>query len=194
MFALKLNGATFSRQLMKVQRGLDVAQAIALTKTAKDGQGNVSRGMARRFDRPTAFTVKGIAILPANRGKLKATVYVKAIQGRYLQIMEEGGVSKPKGRALLTPANVKLNRYGNLTRNKFRQLMARKDTFSGTINGWAGLWQRKRGGGLSLLIRYDDKREYTARFGFRDSVQKTAISRFPYHWDKERAKTFARFR
>ena len=78
-------------------------------------------------------------------------------------------------------SNVKLNRYGNLAggQGRIKRLLAKKNTFQGTINGVAGVWQRpkrgkrSRGGsstigqsGLKLLVAYESSTQYRPRFDF----------------------------
>ena len=78
-------------------------------------------------------------------------------------------------------SNVKLNKYDNLIggQGRIKRLLNRKDTFQGTINGVAGIWQRpkrgrrSRGGsgtigpsGLKLLVAYDPRTHYQLRFDF----------------------------
>ena len=60
-------------------------------------------------------------------------------------------------------SNVKLNRYGNLAggQGRIKRLLAKKNTFQGTINGVAGVWQRpkrgkrSRGGSGTIGLRVE---------------------------------------
>ena len=81
-----------------------------------------------------------------------------------------------------TLKNVKLNRYGNLAggQGRIKRLLAKKNTFQGTIGGVAGIWQRPKRGrqrsgtygvkgkqtGLKLLVAYESSTQYRPRFDF----------------------------
>ena len=62
----------------------------------------------------------------------------------YLEPFETGGVHKLNGSALLNPKDIKLNKYGNLPRNKLSSLKSKENTFIGDIGGVNGVWQRKK--------------------------------------------------
>lgn len=62
----------------------------------------------------------------------------------YLEPFEFGGQHKLNSQALLNPKNIKLNKYGNLTRNKMTQLKAKSDVFVGDVDGTNGVWQRRK--------------------------------------------------
>jgi hypothetical protein len=80
---------------------------------------------------------------------------------------------------LLDPAGIALNEFGNIQRGKIRQLLARKDTFSGTVRGISGIWQRTGHKGLKLLVAYQDVRQVKPRFDFvgiaRKSIERRLI-------------------
>jgi hypothetical protein len=70
-------------------------------------------------------------------------------QAEYLRFQIEGGTRTPKGTAIaVLRSNFKLNRYGNLAggQGRIKRFLARKNTFQGTINGVAGVWQRPKRG------------------------------------------------
>ena len=80
---------------------------------------------------------------------LHSRVYLMPTQAEYLRYQIEGGTRTPKGTAIAVPtSNVKLNRYGNLAggQGRIKRLLAKKNTFQGTINGVAGVWQRPKRG------------------------------------------------
>ena len=184
----------FRRRLTAIQRRqLPFATALALTATAKDVQRNVEKAIDRGFDRPTPFTRRAIGITAARKTRLIASVFVKRIQAQYLAVQETGGERRPRGRALVLPAAARLNRYGNLPRGAVRRLLGRPDTFSGTVRGIAGIWQR-RGRSVSLVVAYEPKARYRPRLGFMDTARKTARARFPIQMRRalERALATAR--
>lgn len=176
MLVADLTGLT--KGLKDVQRRqLPFATSLALTATAGDLGVAWQDEIEKTFDRPTPFTIKSVAIRPARKTALIATVYVKDIAAEYLRPYVEGGKHSLGGKqGLLTPKNVGLNAYGNLTRNKLTTLKGKRDVFVGEVKvkgggSINGVWQRKRPTGrkgvvrakgaggpavLKLLIRFSD--------------------------------------
>ena len=67
-----------------------------------------------------------------------------------LSRFETGGMHKLQHKAKLVPHAIKLNKYGNIPRNKLEQLKAKPDVFIGRAkikgggDGIDGVWQRKK--------------------------------------------------
>ena len=124
------------------------AASLGLTNTAKKVLKVEQCMMVKQLDRPTPFTVEGVRWQGANKvdfklGRLHSRVYLMPKQAEYLSFQIEGGARTPKGTAIAVPtSNVKLNRYGNLTggQGRIKRLLAKKNTFQGTINGVVGVW------------------------------------------------------
>ena len=96
-------------------------------------------------------------------------------------------------------SNVKLNRYGNLAggKGRIKRLLAKKNTFQGTIGGVAGVWQRpkrgkrSRGGsgtigqsGLKLLVAYESSAQYQPRFDFYGIAERSVRANIGKEMDK----------
>ena len=162
------------------------ATALALTGAAKQAQADIRAQMPSIFDRPTPFTLNGIATTPARKSDLTASVFVKDVQAKYLGIEEDGGTRSPAGTALVIPVDAKVNAYGNMTKNQIATLLARPDVFSGVVNGIAGIWQRPLRGKkgqikrpIRLLVAYEKSATYRPRFGFVDRVTKSVNASLP---------------
>lgn len=136
-----------SNQLKSLSKQIPFAAATALTSVARKIQAAEKKGLSRKLENPTPFTVNAVGSTAARRDTLTARVFVKDVAASYLEPFEFGGVHKLNGRALLNPKNIKLNKYGNLTRNKLAQLKAKPNVFIGDIDGVNGVWQRKKGNG-----------------------------------------------
>lgn len=195
-FSVRSNVKAFERGLNDfARRQVPFATAQALSRTAEDVHKNTVRSLSRRFDRPTPFTLRGPTVRRARKTRLVASVFFKDIQAGYLELEETGGVRRPKGRALLIPIGTRLNKYGNMPRTAVRRLLARPDTFSGTIRGIGGIWQRKKDGRLKLLVAYEPKASYRPRLHFARDAEKTTRAQFPVHFAREfdKALRTARF-
>ncbi|TKI02884.1 hypothetical protein [Martelella alba] len=131
-----------SRQLQSLQRQIPYAMARALTSTARQIQEAEKVKMQRVLQSPTPFTVNAVGSIGARKDNLVAKVFVRNIAAAYLEPFEFGGVHKLNSQALLNPKDIRLNKYGNLTKNKLAQLKARRDVFIGTVDGVNGVWQR----------------------------------------------------
>jgi hypothetical protein len=176
---IRSNATAFVRNMRRHRNNIAFAQVVALTKTAKAVAGDVSRSFERTLDRPTPFTKKSMGTSPATKQRPVARVFVKRIQAEYLRLQETGGTRRPVRRAILMPAAIRLNRYGNIARGAIRRLLARPDTFSDTIGGTAGIWQRSKAGRLKLLVRYEDRATYRPRLQFRATVRRSALKHYP---------------
>ncbi len=167
------------------------ATAKALTDVARlDVKPAIERQIDSAFDKPVEFTRRGVAYRPAYKGALSSRVLIKDMQNAYLMIEEYGGVRTPKKRALVIPSAQKLNSHGNLPKGTVKRLLARKDTFSGRVNGHGGIWQRIRGDkklgtprGLKLLIAWEDRATYRPLFSFYDTARMAAELHFPRRFE-----------
>jgi hypothetical protein len=141
------------RQLEAKQ--IPFATASALTAVAKQAQASETARLPNIFDRPTPFTMRAIGITAARKSDLTASVFVKPLQARYLELEETGGVRKAvSGKSLPVPMGIPLNTYGNIARNKISQLAAKPGYFIGTSKGVKGLYQRTKAGPVKLLARF----------------------------------------
>jgi hypothetical protein len=131
-----------SARLQSLKKQIPFATAQALTSVARQIAAAEKTAFQRKLDNPTPFTVNSVGASGARRDNLVATVFVRDIAAGYLEPLEFGGVHKLNGHALLNPKNIKLNKYGNLARNKLSQLKAKPDVFIGDIDGINGVWQR----------------------------------------------------
>ncbi|WP_430436851.1 hypothetical protein [Oceanibaculum nanhaiense] len=99
------------------------ATALALTESARDAQRTVTSDLPEIFDSPNPFTQRALAVLPARKDDLVATVLVKDQQAEYLGIQETGGARTPKpGAPVFVPKNIRTDRYGNVPARFWRQL------------------------------------------------------------------------
>ncbi|MFC0384350.1 hypothetical protein [Muricoccus vinaceus] len=167
--------ASARRMLGDAVKQLPFVTALALTSVVKKAQAEEQRALPSVFDRPTPFTLRGVAVQPVTKAAPSASVFVRPTQAAYLALQETGGTRLPAKRALVMPAGTPRNVYGNLPRNALSRLKGRKDTFVGQVNGVGGIWQRppkpkgRQGAKVApkLLIAFEDRAKYQARFGFQ---------------------------
>lgn len=133
-----------SNQLRTIRKQIPFATAQALTSTARKIENAQKVALQRNLENPTPFTAKSIKSRGARKSDLRAKVFVMNIAAEYLTPFEEGGIHKLNSSALLNPKNIKLNKYGNLPRNKLISLKAKDNTFIGELNGVNGVFQRKK--------------------------------------------------
>lgn len=137
--SVEVNGLKEVQAMIRgMEKQLPFATATALTKTAQDVREDLKQQISYDLDQPTPFTVRGITMQSAKKARLWSSVFVKNIQSEYLFYAVEGGT---QGK-MIQPANIRLNKYGNIPRNKLRKLLARPDVFYATIKGITGIWQR----------------------------------------------------
>ncbi|MDC9607418.1 hypothetical protein [Xenorhabdus griffiniae] len=138
-----------TNRLTTIRKQIPFAVAQALTQVAREIEKAQKVAFERKLESPTPFTVKAVRSKGARKDDLTAKVYVLPTAAGYLEPFEQGGVHKLNGSALLNPKNVKLNKYGNLPRNKLNQLKGKEDTFIGEVStrygeDVNGVWQRKK--------------------------------------------------
>lgn len=133
-----------SQQLKQVQKQIPFATAQAMTKVVRQIEVAQKTAFERHLESPTPFTVKSVGSVAARKNNLTAKVFVRDTAAGYLEPFESGGEHKLSGSALLNPKNIKLNKYGNLPRNKLSQLKAKPNTFIGDVGGVNAVWQRRK--------------------------------------------------
>ncbi|TPG62568.1 hypothetical protein [Ewingella americana] len=192
-----------SAELQSLKKQIPFATAQALTSVARQIAAAEKTAFQRKLENPTPFTVNSVGFVGSRRDNLTAKVYVRDIAAGYLEPFEFGGVHKLNGQALLNPKDIKLNKYGNLTRNKLSQLKAKPDVFIGDIDGINGVWQRvkkkkgkkgkkrqKRSANGThrvrekapmpkLLIRFGDALPVKPTLGYMDRAEKMAAALMP---------------
>lgn len=191
------------------RRQLPFAASLALTATAGEVGVAWQDEMESVLDRPTPFTVKSVAVRPARKSDLRATVYIRDIAAEYLEPFVDGGphfLGKKQG--ILAPKAVGLNAYGNLPRNKVASLKGKSNVYVGRVqlkNGReiSGVWQRptqaarkrvgKTGGAapLKLLIRFSDPLPVTQRLRFYERAEATVARAFASHLGPALARAMA---
>ena len=181
------------------KKQLPFATVKALTITARDAKRAVDAQLPKKLDRPTPFTAdpkKGaIGISPASKKRrpYQSAVFVKDKQWEYLRYAIEGGERTPKHKAIVTPgSHMKLNRYGNMTKNKVKTLRKnRAKYFSGTPTGHpgapAGIWERMGRGGrknIRLVVQYKKRITYKKRLPFRKIVESVVAHRWRRNFEQ----------
>lgn len=160
---VRSNIAEVSKGLTRIQKK---QIPFATSKTLNELAFDISRkAMPQTADRTfrggaTPFTKKGFKYLKSNKNHLIAEVYVDSVQVEYMKFMVAGGTRFPKKRAIVVPTSkMRLNKYGNMSKNKIKQILGDRDKyFSGVPKGMpsapAGIWERYgRSGGRSKRIR-----------------------------------------
>ncbi|EIP0506865.1 hypothetical protein LRN96_000807 [Escherichia coli] len=133
-----------SNQLKQLQKQIPFATAQAMTKVVRQIELAQKTAFERHLESPTPFTVKSVGSVAARKNNLTAKVFVRDTAAGYLEPFEFGGEHKLSGSSLLNPKNIKLNKYGNLPRNKLSQLKAKPNTFIGDVGGVNAVWQRRK--------------------------------------------------
>ncbi|BBQ65834.1 hypothetical protein [Klebsiella quasipneumoniae] len=139
-----------SNQLNKLKKQIPFAMAQAMTSTARQIEQAEKTAIQRKLN-ATPFTVKSVKSKGATKNNLVAKVFVQDKAAEYLDPFEMGGMHKLQHKAKLVPHGIRLNKYGNIPRNKLEQLKAKPDVFVGRAKvkgggegGISGVWQRKK--------------------------------------------------
>lgn len=163
------------------------ATSRALNETASLVQQAEVNHIKKKFDRPTPFTLKGFYVKNSKKNRLVSEVGVKPIQSRYLDIQMKGGLRRAKkGKVLLRPVGIKLNKYGNVPRNRVKKELNKKEVFSGDVDGKPGIWRRYKSKKRTpkLLFEYNVVQGYKKRFRFRQIAERTVNKKFKTRLNK----------
>lgn len=133
-----------SRQLKQLQKQIPFTTAQAMTSVVREIAAAQKVALGRKLESPTPFTVNAVGSSGARKNNLRAKVFVRDVAAEYLEPFEFGGEHKLNSQALLNPKNIKLNKYGNMPRNKLSQLKAKPNVFVGEVNGVDAVWQRRK--------------------------------------------------
>ena len=178
--SIKADVKAAKKMLRGFQKQIPFATATALTDTVKAVQRAEQKQMPRKLDRPTPFTIRGIAFEKATKSKLSARVFILPIQARYLRYQIEGGTRRATGRGFGVPTKrARLNKFGNIPGRR-KGLVKKKNQFIGEIGGILGVWERghynKRGEfttrgksratSVKLIVAFVQSVEYRKRFPF----------------------------
>lgn len=200
------------KDVTRTLKGLERQQlpfvlAQTATETAREVAKAETAGLSKVFDRPTPFTKRAFMVIPALKKRPVAIVQARDIQDQYLEPYESHG-SQWLGskRAMLTPADVGLNSYGNLPVGTIQALKGRRDVFIGAVKlkdgrTLNGIWQRplestrlygdkrsNRSGHLKLLVVFTDPKPVTKDLRFADRAQRVAAATLRPAFDRNMAK------
>lgn len=175
LFSISSDLRQLEKDLSDIEKKqIPFAASRAINETAEIVKEELIEQLDKDLDRPTPFTKRGFYIRRSSKRDLTAIVGIKDIQAEYLGLQIEGGREKPKGFALITPVNIRLNKYGNLTKGKVKELLEKPGVFSGTVGGVGGIWQKNKRGQLKLLIKYKKEQQYKKRYQFYETAEATA--------------------
>ena len=117
----------FDKAFSKIEKQVEYAAVLAANAIAKDVEKGIGRQLKTDIDRPTPFTTKAFKINRANKKTLSSSVEIKPIQAAYLKYQIKGG--RRSGKNMLIPKKGAQNKYGNLPRNKLKNLKAQGKSY-----------------------------------------------------------------
>ncbi len=186
-----------TKSLIIFRDQIPFATSKAINNTAFLAKINAAKRMESDLNNPKPFTVSGIKYKRSNKRNLTAIMFIDNTRYKYLKWMINGGRATPDGKAFAIGRNIKRNKYGNTARNAVKNMLARDDTFSGVINGTAGIWQRigNKKRRLKLLFIYAPSRRFTKQYKWSESIQRTVKLEFGKQFTKAfpQAVTTARY-
>ncbi len=189
--------------LNKIQRKqVPFATSVAINDTAFGLQKEIKRQMPIKLDKPTPWTVSGVLVRKSKKTDLEAFVYMAGARGlpkestdrnKYISYQVNGGTRLPKKRKIPIPGrNLKVNKYGNMPKNKIRSLVKQKDVFVGNVKGIDGIWQRKKDkSGVKLMVLFENTADYRPRLPFNRIGQGYTTSKFTRNFEKSLARALA---
>lgn len=156
------------------------ALARALTRTAKDGQGDVRAELPQRFTLRNTWVDRGIRIKPATKALPIAEV---GSLEPFMERQETGGIRTPRShrRIAVPTANVRRGGRGMIAKSQRPAgLRGKPGVFLMKSKGGAGIVRRHGKARLPLQFLYWLKAGVTIkpRFGFKGTTGNTVSRRF----------------
>jgi ribosomal protein L20A (L18A) len=145
----------------------------AINDTAFDVRKGLQDTLQQDIDKPIPWTVRGVLVgrQRATKRNLIRTVDMDQARYEYMKYQLFGGRREPKRKLIAIGRNVKRNKYGNVSRATLKRLEGRADTYWGTERNHWGLWQRKPGHRLSLLVGGVASADYKPRVSWFSDAQ-----------------------
>jgi hypothetical protein len=133
----------------------------------------------------TPFTVGGFRYRKSTKKNLTAYVFVESAREKYMKFQIKGGTRQPHNKTILVPTkNIKLNKFGNLTRATRNKLFDdKKKFFEGIPKGLTGennrgIWERygrnkanPSGQRIRMVANYVGQAQYRPKFPFKKTVE-----------------------
>ena len=190
---LSANIKEVSKQLsIREKRQIPFATSRALNDTAF----NIARKDLPKFANriftggAVPFTKRGFKFIKSNKKRgsqnfLTAFVFIDKLQGAYMKFQIDGGIRKPKRKAILIPTNkLRVNKYGNITRaTRSRIINDKFKYFKGVPRGrfgelYEGIWERSGDNQkIRMVAKYKDDARYNKKFPFPTIVEKLVNNR-----------------
>jgi len=180
------------RQITKNLNGfkdqIPFATARALTNLAIGARKSTVKRIERDINKPTPFTRKSPRYKRATKASQTAQITIVPAAYAYLAHVIDGGQVRPKSAKIAIGVNARRNQYGNTARKGINTVLARADTFTATIKGIHGIWQRyggKKKGRLKLLYAFHPVTQYQAdQFKYFANVKQYVAANFFVEFDK----------
>lgn len=141
----------------------DLAKELAMKEMRKVVNDTFQGGATR-------WTKQSFAYVKAKKGKRPVSkVFIKDNQAEYLQYQIDGGTRLPNGRFIAVPHHkTRKNKYGNLSQEKWAELVTnKKKFFAGTPKGA----KRPTRGGIYERLGENGRDNYIMRAAFAPSAK-----------------------
>jgi len=206
MINAKTNIGEVQRKLQKAHKKTLFAESEALNMTAKK-VASAQRAEANKvFDRPTPYTLNamfsqntklGFVGVFSKYNTLQVELIPGANRGKFtgggrrvndlLSLQIDGGIRTPQKTALVVPTlKARKNKFGNLGRRYVKTLLSREGHVQlGRRDGvQPGIYRRSKRGKLTMLVAYEPRAQYRARFGYYRVAQSVFGREFNREFDK----------
>lgn len=188
---IKVNARPASMYLSQVAREqLPFAVALALTRTAQEGQKVVLQALPAKFTLRKGWwqpkTRMGINYQPATKTRWVSSVYTRA---SWMALQEEGGIKSPKARALAVPSRQVFPAQKLIPKAKRpKALMAhqRPAFILQTRRGAAIAWRRTKRAPLQIFYRLIGQARIRPVLRMREDVSRVVEQK----WKDNFARTF----
>ena len=175
----------------QLPRQADYAAAVALTRTAQDAQKEVRRQLPSRFIMRTRWVPKGIRVKMARKSNLESVVWVK---DQFMMAQEVGGTgesSVPIGARPSPQAVTRKSKWPSKLLEKPKHFIAPVEKGSDDMVLWRRRYKKKRYPLRLMYVFEQGGVEIKPRFGFRETVEQVANTKFVDHFEAQLSRALA---
>ena len=193
---MRLNLKTDFKKLSKNLNSMQRTQLpFVISKTLNDGafaaiDRNNPEGVKQKAKDTfeggaTPFTVGGFRFKKSTKRNLTAFVFIESAREKYMKFQIQGGTRQPNRKRILVPTdNIRLNKFGNLTKATRNKLFEDKTKFfEGIPKGLTGennrgIWERygrnkanPNGRQIRMVANFVNQAQYRPKFPFKKTVE-----------------------
>jgi hypothetical protein len=205
---LTVNTKKFEQAVKQYQRNFPFAVSKAMQTTMQAAQRKVRKEFQQEMHEPRRSTISGVKAQWPNKGQIRsgkftARVFMVPELANAIHAITFGdtiGLTPQGNGVVVTPVNIRLNRFGNIPRNRLDRMRSNKKRYLEVPLGnrnprtrhlEPGIYQifnnqsrdvrtrrRRRVRNLLMMVAYERQRTYRQLIDYHETIERCFESRF----------------